>query len=133
MSSVIIPSVRYKNARKAIEFLKQAFGFEEHLVVPGEGDIIEHAQLTFGNAMIMLGSDRDNEYSEMVSAGGTQSMGLYIVVDDVEGHCERARSAGAAIEMEPEEQDYGGSLYTCRDLEGIVWSFGSYDPWASDG
>lgn len=129
MSAVIIPALRYRNAPKAIEFLKEAFGFEEHLVVPGEGGTIDHAQLTFGNSMIMLGSERDNEYGKLVESGSNGAIGLYVVVDDVDGHCERARNAGATIEMEPEEQDYGGSLYTCRDLEGLVWSFGSYDPW----
>jgi len=130
MSSVIVPSLRYENARKAIEFLKEGFGFEEHLVVPGEGDAIEHAQLTFGNAMIMLGSDRDNEYSDLVDSGGSQSIGLYVIVDDVDAHAKRASTAGAVIEMEPEDQEYGGRLYTCRDPEGVVWSFGSYNPWA---
>lgn len=130
MPSVIVPSIRYKNARKAIEFLEQGFGFEERLVIPGEGDLIEHAQLTLGNAMIMVGSDRDNEYGRLVEAGTVQTIGLYVIVDDVAAHAERARSAGATIEMEPEEQDYGGSLYTCRDPEGVVWSFGSYNPWA---
>lgn len=129
MPTVIIPALRYHDAPKAIEFLKEAFGFEEHLVVPGEAGTIEHAQLTLGDSMIMLGSERDNEYGKLVEPGNNGAVGLYVIVDDVEAHCERARTAGATIEMEPEEQDYGGSLYTCRDFEGIVWSFGSYDPW----
>ena len=31
--------------------------------------------------------------------------------------------------MEPEDQPYGGRLYSCRDPEGHVWHFGTYDPW----
>ena len=33
------------------------------------------------------------------------------------------------IVMAPEDQDYGGRLYSCRDPEGNLWNFGSYDPW----
>ena len=58
-------------------------------------------------------------------------MGLYITVDDVEAHAERARAAGADIFLEPQDQDYGGRGYSCRDIEGNVWSFGSYDPFAA--
>jgi uncharacterized glyoxalase superfamily protein PhnB len=50
--------MRYRDAPAAIEWLAKAFGFEKHLVVPGENGTIEHAQLTFGNGMIMLGSRR---------------------------------------------------------------------------
>lgn len=50
-------------------------------------------------------------------------------MEDVDAHHDRAKAAGATILMEPAEQDYGGRLYTCRDPEGYIWSFGSYDPW----
>ena len=64
--SVIIPTMRYKDAPTAIEWLCKAFGFEKHLVVPGENGTIAHAQLCFGNAMIMLGSENDNEYGKLL-------------------------------------------------------------------
>ena len=51
-----------------------------------------------------------------------------MVVDDVDAHCARARGAGAEILVEPFDPEYGGRMYTCRDPEGHVWSFGSYDP-----
>ncbi|NNL70413.1 MAG: glyoxalase, partial [Acidimicrobiia bacterium] len=50
---------------------------------------------------------------------------------DPVAHAERARAAGAEIVMELEAQDYGGSEYAALDPEGNVWSFGSYDPWAT--
>ena len=60
MSSVI-PTLRYRNARAAIDFLVAAFGFQARMVVEGEGDAIDHAQLVLGTGMIMLGSHRDDE------------------------------------------------------------------------
>ena len=53
--STVIPAMRYRDANAAIEWLCKAFGFERHLVVPGENGTVDHAQLTFGNGMIMLG------------------------------------------------------------------------------
>ena len=133
-SAIIIPALRYDDAAAAIEWLCTAFGFEKHFVVPGDNGKVAHAQLTFRNGMIMLGSSYRGEYDRLLrspaEAGGvTQSP--YIVVDDVDGHCERARAAGADIVMPPEDQEYGGRLYICRDPEGHVWNFGSYDPWVT--
>lgn len=134
--STIISCLRYADAEKAIDWLVDAFGFEKHLVVPGEDRGIAHAQLRMGSGMIMLGSAHNDEFGRLVSppehptAATTQS--CYIIVADVDAHCAKARTAGAVIIMEPEDQDYGGRLYMCRDPEGHVWSFGSYDPWTAD-
>ena len=131
--SPIIPTLRYRDAPAAIEWLRDAFGFSVHLVVPGEAGQIRHAQLTFGNGMIMLGSARDDVFGRIQvppdSLNPTVSQSPYIIVADVDAHCERARSLGAIIVLEPEDQDYGGRAYSCRDPEGNLWNFGTYDPW----
>ena len=133
-NTTIIPALRYVDAPGAIEWLCTAFGLERHLVVPGPENTITHAQLSFGTGMIMLGSAKQGDFDKMLrqpaETDGQVTQTIYMVVEDVDGHCARARAAGAKITMEPEDQDYGGRLYTCRDLEGHVWSFGSYDPWA---
>jgi uncharacterized glyoxalase superfamily protein PhnB len=129
---VFIPVLRYRDAKAAIGFLVDAFGFEARLVVEGDGGLIEHAQLVHGDGMVMLGSARDDEYSRLIGLEGdaTQSASsLYVMVDDVTAHAEHTRRAGAEILIEPSEQYYGGSDYTTRDPEGNVWSFGSDNPW----
>ena len=135
MSNYIIPTLKYDDASAAIEWLCQAFGFEKHLVVSGDGVIIEHAQLTFRGNMIMLGSVRDTHFDKLQktprSAGGVGTQSPYIIIDDVDAHYHTAVSSGAEIVMEPEDQDYGGRLYSCRDPEGHLWNFGSYNPWES--
>jgi uncharacterized glyoxalase superfamily protein PhnB len=125
--------LRYRNAKAAIDWLCKAFGFEKKMVVPGEGDSIAHAELVLGNGMIMLG-DVETEYGHLVAAplkGQPVTQGLYVVVADVDGHYARAKAAGADIVLELKTQDYGGRDYTCRDFEGHVWTFGTYDPWVS--
>jgi uncharacterized glyoxalase superfamily protein PhnB len=56
---------------------------------------------------------------------------IYIVVQDSDAHYARAKAAGAEIIRELEDQDYGSRDYTARDLEGNIWSFGTYDPSAA--
>lgn len=135
-TSTIIPSMRYHDAAAAVEWLCGAFGFEKVLVVEGEDKTIVHAQLAFGNGMIMLGQARDDEYGKLVKpprdagAAGTQSP--YVIVEDADVHYARAVAAGAQIVIEIKDEEYGGRGYTCRDPEGHVWNFGTYDPWALD-
>lgn len=133
----IIPNLHYEDAPAAIEFLCNAFGFEKRAVHADDQDpkLVQHAQLTFQGNMIMLSTLGKSEYAELAGlktvrdAGGNTQL-CYIVIDDVDGHAAKARAAGADIFSEPEDQDYGGRVYSARDPEGNVWSFGSYDPWA---
>ena len=132
--ATIIPALRYRDAAAAIEWLCKAFGFEKQAVYAGQGGVIEHAQLTFGNGMIMLGSERDNEYGRLLKPArevGAVTQSVYVFVDDADAHYARAKAAGAEIVVDIKTQDYGGRDYTCRDPEGNVWSFGTYDPWSA--
>jgi uncharacterized glyoxalase superfamily protein PhnB len=137
MRHEIIPNLRYRDALSAIEFLCSAFGFERRAVYTAESDprIVEHAQLVWRDRMVMIASVRDTEHARMAgmktaAEAGGPTMGLYLVVDDVDSHAARARAAGAEIFLGPDDKDYGGRGYSARDREGNVWSFGSYDPWA---
>ena len=134
-AATVIPTMRYNDATAAIAWLCEAFGFEKHIVVPGEDGTIVHAQLVFGNGMVMLGSARasefDNHQKPPSALGGAVSQSPYIIVDDADKHYARAVAAGAEIVIEIRDEDYGGRDYSCRDPEGHVWNFGSYDPWAS--
>ncbi len=134
--SAIIPTLRYKDAEAAINWLCSAFGFDRHLVVKGANNNIAHAQLNFGNSMIMLSSIVENEYGKLImtpgAINGINTQAPYIIVDKIDEHYERAVAAGAEIIIEIKDQDYGGRGYTCKDKEGHVWNFGSYNPWMVD-
>jgi uncharacterized glyoxalase superfamily protein PhnB len=137
MRHEIIPNLRYADAPRAIDFLCEAFGFERKAIYRDEQDsaVVQHAQLVWADRMVMLSSVNDSEFAKVAmiktptEAGGS-TVSLYLIVDDVDAHADRARTAGAEIILEPSDQDYGGRGYTARDPEGNVWSFGSYDPWA---
>ncbi|MEO6518340.1 MAG: VOC family protein [Pseudoxanthomonas sp.] len=132
-TSTIIPCLRYRNAPAAIAWLCDAFGFQKQAVY-ADGATVHHAQLTFGNGMVMLGStDHGSEWGrqivqpEHIDLRETQSP--CVIVTDAEAHYARAKAAGALIVLELADQEYGGRGYACKDPEGHLWWFGSYDPW----
>jgi len=131
--SAIIPCLRYRDAVAAIDWLCAAFGFQRHAVYL-DGDIVRHAQLTYGGGMVMLGSaTRDSEWGRLVAqpadTGLRVTQGACVVVRDVDAHYARAVATGASIVQDIADQGYGGRGYSCRDPEGHLWWFGSYDPW----
>lgn len=132
-TSTMISGMRYRDAPKAIEWLCDVFGFEKHLVVPNDDGTIAHAQLTFGNGMIMLGSVQENEFGKNIKQpdeiGGGETQTVYIIVNDADAIYKRAKDTGAEIVMEIEDADYGGRGFSCKDPEGHIWNFGTYDPW----
>jgi uncharacterized glyoxalase superfamily protein PhnB len=131
---MMIPFIRYDDAPAAVRWLTDAFGFEQKLVIQGEEGTIAHAELTHGRGMVMIGSTKDDDL-RMKSARelGATSQGVYVVVDDPDAHCERARAAGAEIAYGLVDQDYGSREYGARDPEGNLWTFGTYDPFAEEG
>ena len=134
-AATIIPSLRYRNAPAAIEWLSDVFGFQKNLVVPDESGGIAHAQLSFGDGMMMLGSVRDNEWGRFIKQpdeiSGAATQSIYLVVPDADVIYERAKNAGAEILIAVRDEEYGGRSFSCRDLEGHLWTIGAYDPWKS--
>ena len=123
----VIPFIYYDDPAAAIEFLKDAFGFDEHEVHRTDAGEIDHAELRLGDGMIMPGAPSAFGMSSAKQLGGS-NQGNYVVISDPDDHCERARAAGAEIIEEPVDREYGSREYTARDFDGNVWVFGTYDP-----
>ncbi|MDX3238142.1 VOC family protein [Streptomyces sp. ME03-5709C] len=123
----VCPTLRYKDAKAALAFLEQAFGFTGIAVYEGEDGTVQHAELAYGNGVVMLGSERSGTAFSRLAAGlGAAS--VYVVVDDADAHHDRAVAAGAEVVLPLTDQDYGSRDYTARDPEGNLWSFGTYVP-----
>jgi uncharacterized glyoxalase superfamily protein PhnB len=132
-TATIIPALRYRDALAAIEWLCVAFGFEKNAVY-AEGNVVLHAQLTFGNGMVMIGSvENDSAWGRHMvqpdETGQRETQSACVIVTDADAHYARAKAAGAQIVIDIADQHYGGRGYACRDPEGHLWWFGSYDPW----
>lgn len=124
----IFPALLYSDARAALEWLAEAFGFEQTFATPGPDGTVAHAEMTFGPGVIMLGSAPAGGDLARPEDWHDAPQSIYIAVDDVDAHYEQARAAGAEITREPEDTDYGSREYSARDLEGQHWHFGTYRP-----
>jgi uncharacterized glyoxalase superfamily protein PhnB len=129
----IHPTMKYKDAHSAIEWLCDTWGFEKHLVVDGPDDTVVHSQLKLGEVMVMIGSLNEGEYGKLIvqpsDINGRETQAPYIVVDDPDWFYTKAKDKGAKILIDIKDEDYGGRGFTCADPQGHVWNFGSYDPW----
>jgi uncharacterized glyoxalase superfamily protein PhnB len=129
----VVPVIRYRNLPAAINWLCAAFGFEKHRITADSSGSIIFAQLTFGPTMIMVGPVRDSAFDRFLKQpdeiGGAETQVCYFRIADAHAHCARARAAGAQIVFDIEDRGNGGRSYSCRDIEGRLWNFGTYDPW----
>jgi len=126
----IVPAFRANNAQALIDWLRDTFGFAEHLVVPdGEGGIA-HAQLEWRGSLVMLGSARGHADFMDVTIGRASLSLTAESAEQVDDLYRRAQDAGAPIVTPLEETEYGSHAFTTQDPEGNFWHFGTYDPLA---
>ena len=126
-------SVFYDDPRAAISWLCQAFGFEVKLKVEGADGSIQHSELCFGEALVMVSGTKGTEpwqqsYRSPQAIGGVVTQALALFVDDTDAHHARAVAAGAQVVRDPQTNDYGPGYWTDRsygalDLEGHLWWF----------
>lgn len=121
--ATIIPTFKYDDARAAIAFLVDAFGFQVHAAYDNDDQVVAHAELRLDDAFVMVGDTRAGE--ARFPAGPST---VYVVIDDPDAHCERARAAGAEIVEAPVDRDYGSREYVAQDPAGNLWAFGTYRP-----
>lgn len=120
-------AVYYNNANEMIDWLVRAFGFKVRIRINNDAGEVEHSELEYGEALIMVADARSGAatrfatptVSPLDARGNTQNLMLF--VDDVDAHCEVARAAGATIAAEPADHDYGAEYWTDR-------SYGAIDP-----
>jgi len=133
----IYPALRYRDARSAIDWLCEAFGFEERAVHAADDGGIAHAELMLGTGMVMLGSAGAGVPPVQPVHGDPVDFSalpftIYVAIEDVDRHHDHARAAGARIVRDLEDTDYGSREYSALDPEGNVWSFGTYHPAAAE-
>ena len=131
--SPIIPFLRYQDVTAAVDWLVEAFGFERYDITEVDG-VVVHAELSWGAATIQLGGPSPNGPLPMTSPRDlpATSQGVYVCIGDdptaVDAHHQRAVAAGAKTLYEPHDTSYGARDYGVSDIEGHIWSFGTYIP-----
>ena len=120
----VMPYLLYEDSEAALEFLVKAFGFTEKLRMTDDSGRVSHAEVQMSDGVIMFGTP-PGDYKNPAKLGGkTQS--VYVYVDDVDAHFERAKQAGAKMVREPEDQFYGDRSYGAADPEGHEWYFATH-------
>jgi len=133
MHPILIPTLNYRKPKEAMVFLEKAFGFKRGLIHEDNNGIIVHAQITYKNAMIMLSEAYTSEYHKLIKVPNdleglnTQSPFIIIPEEELEAHYQKAKINGAEIVIELVEEPHGKG-YTCKDPEGHLWNFGTYNP-----
>ena len=121
----IIPHLFYDDVGAAIDWLVEAFGFVVRMRMTDDEDgAVVSGQLQVEDSLVMLGLAAEHEpWESPRSLNGHITQRLYIYVDDVDAHAERARKAGAKMVYEPTSSFYGDRVYECVDIEGHRWKF----------
>ena len=121
--SRLIPVLTYQNIPAAHNFLVNAFGFSGGGVSSDEKGMPIHGEVSAGDATIWLHRVTAEHRLDSPLTSDVANAGLFVYVDDVDAHFERARIAGAVIDSPPVDQPYGQREYGARDPEGHRWWF----------
>jgi uncharacterized glyoxalase superfamily protein PhnB len=121
MAQTVTPYLLYEDGEAAIEFVTRAFGFREVERATGAAGGL-HAELATGSddGRIYLGQPPSG-FRNPATVGRTSL--VYVIVEDVDAHCERTRAAGARIVEELNDLPHGHRRYGCADPQGHEWYF----------
>jgi uncharacterized glyoxalase superfamily protein PhnB len=116
----LYPTLRYDDPRAAHDWLERVIGFESVAVHEGEDGRIEHAEMRWGEDLIMFGAPNEMFPRSPIT--------VYLTCEDPDAAYTKAKAAGGEIAMELFDADYGNREFAVRDPEGNTWSFGTYEP-----
>ena len=122
----ITPYMTVRDAARAIEFYKQAFGAKEKGVMKGPEGKVMHAELVIGDSTIMLADEFPEFGSLSPQSIGGSGTGLHIYIEDVDSAFDRAVQAGATVEMPVADMFWGDRYGKLRDPFGHKWSIGTH-------
>jgi uncharacterized glyoxalase superfamily protein PhnB len=117
----VTPYLMYEDPAAALDWLAKAFAFRERFRHTGDEGWVDHAEMEIGDGLLMLAKP-GADYRSPRRLGGATAL-VHVYVDDIHGHFERAKAAGAVIRTEPLEKPYGTIQYSAADPEGHLWLF----------
>jgi PhnB protein len=120
----ITPYLLYEDVDAALDLLITAFGFTERVRMKGPDGKANHAEISLGDGVVMMGHPGPDYQNPKRRGGATQL--VYVYVDDVDKHYAVAKAAGTRILSEPADQFYGDRTYGAEDPEGHQWSFAQH-------
>lgn len=122
----ITPYLVIKGAASAIEYYKRAFGAEETVRMEGPGGSVGHAELKFGNSIVMMADESPDMGHRGPKSIGGSPVSLVLYVENVDAVFKRALDAGAREVRPLENQFYGDRMGTLEDPFGHIWSVATH-------
>lgn len=123
----LTPSFVFKDARKAIEFYKAAFGAVERYAMPGpDGKGIMHAELLIGDSIFMMGEECPSMPCKSAETMGGSPISLYLYVENADASFGRAVEAGAKPAMPVQDMFWGDRAGSVTDPFGYSWMIATH-------
>jgi len=123
----VTPNITFKDARKALDFYKTAFGAVETFVMPGRGGQgIMHASLKIGNSNVMLADERPGAGPRSAESLGGSPVAFYLYVENSEAAFKKAVSGGASVVLPMQDAFWGDRIGTVKDPFGLTWTFATH-------
>ena len=123
----VTPMFMFKDARKAIEFYKRAFGAQERFAMPGpDGKGVMHAEVLIGNSIIMMGEENPQEPCKSAETIGGSPVSFYIYLENVDEAFRIAIEAGAEVRMPVQDMFWGDRVCTVQDPFGYGWMLATH-------
>jgi PhnB protein len=123
----VTPMFLFKDARKAIEFYKRAFGAQERFTMPGpDGKGVMHAEIQIGNSIIMMGEENPQHPCKSAESIGGSPVSFYLYLSDVDEAFRTALEAGAEALMTVQDMFWGDRAGTVRDPFGYSWMLATH-------
>ena len=123
----VTPMLTLKDAHKAMEFYKQAFGAVERYSIAGpEGQGVMHAELQIGNSILMLGEENPGQTCKSAETMGCSPASFYIYVENADNAFQKAISAGAKPVMPVQDMFWGDRIGAVQDPFGYNWSLATH-------
>ena len=130
----VVPMISYADGPAAMDWLSNAFGFEERERWLDESGVLMHGEMSTGRGLIMLatptpdyeGPRLHRSHCDAAAAGAVAPWvidGVLVYVDDVAAHFEHAQEVGASLLSAVEAGPEGSLLYRAEDVEGHRWMF----------
>jgi len=120
------PYLCCRDASRAIEFYKKAFGAEELMRLAEPSGKIGHAEIKIGAAVIMLADEYPEHDVRSPQIFGGSPVSIHLYVEDVDAIVSRAAAAGATVQRPPADQFYGDRSATLSDPFGHRWMFATH-------
>jgi PhnB protein len=118
----VLPYLYYPDAAQALAFLVDTFGFTEIQALRDEQGQVFTAQVSTGDGVVLMGPEMADFGTRAVADPAWVNSRTFVYVDDVDGHYERARAAGATIVTQPTELG-PNRIYIASDCGGQQWIF----------